>query len=212
MIYRRIDDDFLDPLVFRKDSLLGVPGLVQCLPRRQRRPRQLHRHRHRRRQGHLRLRAADDQILPRPGPDPAERAHLPRRATTRTAATSSRISTSWSSKPPTNPAATACSWARRPPSEEIADFADRVKANPRNYIAQPVLALSRHPVFVDDTSKAATSTCAPTSSTATNPRRPRRPHPRGPAQRLPRRELLPGRRQQRHLGPLGRPHPRLLIS
>jgi uncharacterized circularly permuted ATP-grasp superfamily protein len=26
VIYRRIDDDFLDPLVFRKDSLLGVPG------------------------------------------------------------------------------------------------------------------------------------------------------------------------------------------
>ncbi|MCX7712756.1 MAG: circularly permuted type 2 ATP-grasp protein [Chthoniobacterales bacterium] len=30
VIYRRIDDDFLDPLVFRKDSLLGVPGLVDA--------------------------------------------------------------------------------------------------------------------------------------------------------------------------------------
>jgi uncharacterized circularly permuted ATP-grasp superfamily protein len=28
VIYRRIDDDFLDPLSFRPDSLLGVPGLV----------------------------------------------------------------------------------------------------------------------------------------------------------------------------------------
>jgi uncharacterized circularly permuted ATP-grasp superfamily protein len=28
VIYRRIDDDFLDPTVFRSDSLLGVPGLV----------------------------------------------------------------------------------------------------------------------------------------------------------------------------------------
>ena len=28
VIYRRVDDDFLDPLVFRADSLLGVPGLV----------------------------------------------------------------------------------------------------------------------------------------------------------------------------------------
>jgi uncharacterized circularly permuted ATP-grasp superfamily protein len=28
VIYRRIDDDFLDPLVFRNDSMLGVPGLV----------------------------------------------------------------------------------------------------------------------------------------------------------------------------------------
>jgi uncharacterized circularly permuted ATP-grasp superfamily protein len=27
VIYRRIDDDFLDPLHFRKDSLLGVPGI-----------------------------------------------------------------------------------------------------------------------------------------------------------------------------------------
>ncbi|MCP5329038.1 MAG: circularly permuted type 2 ATP-grasp protein [Sinobacteraceae bacterium] len=28
VIYRRIDDDFLDPLAFRPDSLLGVPGLL----------------------------------------------------------------------------------------------------------------------------------------------------------------------------------------
>ncbi len=27
VIYRRIDDDFLDPLAFREDSMLGVPGL-----------------------------------------------------------------------------------------------------------------------------------------------------------------------------------------
>lgn len=30
IIYRRIDDDFLDPLVFRKDSLLGTPGLFNA--------------------------------------------------------------------------------------------------------------------------------------------------------------------------------------
>ncbi len=28
VIYRRIDDDFLDPAVFRADSMLGVPGLI----------------------------------------------------------------------------------------------------------------------------------------------------------------------------------------
>src|SRR5882757_243840 len=28
VVYRRIDDDFLDPLVFRPDSMLGVPGLL----------------------------------------------------------------------------------------------------------------------------------------------------------------------------------------
>lgn len=30
VIYRRIDDDFLDPTVFRKDSVLGVPGIVDA--------------------------------------------------------------------------------------------------------------------------------------------------------------------------------------
>ena len=31
VIYRRIDDDFLDPTVFRRDSMLGVPGLIDVL-------------------------------------------------------------------------------------------------------------------------------------------------------------------------------------
>ena len=30
VIYRRLDDDFLDPNVFRADSLLGVPGLMKA--------------------------------------------------------------------------------------------------------------------------------------------------------------------------------------
>ncbi|MHB8848221.1 MAG: circularly permuted type 2 ATP-grasp protein, partial [Burkholderiales bacterium] len=30
VIYRRVDDDFLDPAVFRPDSTLGVPGLVDA--------------------------------------------------------------------------------------------------------------------------------------------------------------------------------------
>ncbi|NNM30914.1 MAG: circularly permuted type 2 ATP-grasp protein, partial [Akkermansiaceae bacterium] len=33
VIYRRIDDDFIDPTVFRKDSMLGVPGLVDAYRR-----------------------------------------------------------------------------------------------------------------------------------------------------------------------------------
>jgi uncharacterized circularly permuted ATP-grasp superfamily protein len=31
VLYRRLDDDFLDPLVFRPDSALGVPGLVSAV-------------------------------------------------------------------------------------------------------------------------------------------------------------------------------------
>jgi uncharacterized circularly permuted ATP-grasp superfamily protein len=30
VIYRRIDDDFIDPLVFRSDSTLGVPGIFNA--------------------------------------------------------------------------------------------------------------------------------------------------------------------------------------
>lgn len=30
VIYRRVDDDFLDPLAFRQDSLVGVPGLMNA--------------------------------------------------------------------------------------------------------------------------------------------------------------------------------------
>ena len=30
VIYRRIDDDFLDPSVFREESMLGVPGLIEA--------------------------------------------------------------------------------------------------------------------------------------------------------------------------------------
>ncbi len=30
VVYRRVDDDFIDPLAFRPDSLLGVPGLLHA--------------------------------------------------------------------------------------------------------------------------------------------------------------------------------------
>jgi len=33
VIYRRIDDDFIDPLAFRPDSMLGVPGLLSVVRR-----------------------------------------------------------------------------------------------------------------------------------------------------------------------------------
>ncbi len=31
VVYRRVDDDFLDPLAFNPDSFLGVPGIMECL-------------------------------------------------------------------------------------------------------------------------------------------------------------------------------------
>jgi uncharacterized circularly permuted ATP-grasp superfamily protein len=29
VLYRRVDDDFLEPQVFRPESLLGIPGLME---------------------------------------------------------------------------------------------------------------------------------------------------------------------------------------
>ncbi|MCB1091071.1 MAG: circularly permuted type 2 ATP-grasp protein, partial [Verrucomicrobiae bacterium] len=37
-------------------------------------------------------------------------------------------------------------------SAERAEFAKRIRATPRNYIAQPVVSLSRHPTICDETS------------------------------------------------------------
>ena len=34
VLYRRIDDDFIDPEVFRPDSLLGVKGLIGAYKKR----------------------------------------------------------------------------------------------------------------------------------------------------------------------------------
>ena len=76
VIYRRIDDDFIDPLTFRPDSLLGTPGLFNAY-----------------RAGNVTLanavgtgiaddkaiyplRAGDDPLLSRRGADPEERADL----------------------------------------------------------------------------------------------------------------------------------------
>ena len=58
VIYSRVDDDFLDPLAFRADSALGVPGLIAAYRAGQRHDRQRARHRRRRRQGDVQLRAA----------------------------------------------------------------------------------------------------------------------------------------------------------
>ena len=77
VIYRRVDDDFLDPLTFRRDSQLGVAGLIGAY-----------------RAGNVGLAnaigtgVADDKgiypvrprhhpLLPERGPDPGERRDLP---------------------------------------------------------------------------------------------------------------------------------------
>ena len=108
VIYRRIDDDFLDPA--------GVPAGLRArragpdvgLPGRQRHAGQCGRHRRRRRQGGLQLHAGDREVLSRRGADPAETCRPGAAAKTSTSPTCSTISRSWWSRRCTVPAATAC--------------------------------------------------------------------------------------------------------
>ena len=73
VIYRRVDDDFIDPLAFRPDSTLGVAGLFNAYRAGNVADDQRHRHGRGRRQGDLRVRAGDHPVLPGRRADPAER-------------------------------------------------------------------------------------------------------------------------------------------
>ena len=149
VVYRRVDDDFLDPLVFRKDSALGVPGLVNA-----------------HRAGAVALvngvgtGVADDKAVYPYVPDMiryylgedavlaqvptflgwrgadldhilANMADLVVKATNESGGYGMLI----------GPQATA---------EELSDFRDRVRADPRGYVAQPLVGLSRSPCFFED--------------------------------------------------------------
>lgn len=148
VIYRRIDDDFLDPKAFRPDSMLGVSGLMEVY-----------------RNGRVAIANApgtgvaddkmiyayapqmiryyldEDQILPNVPTylceDPKEReyvlTHLDQLVVKATNASGGYGMLM-------GPHAT---------DEERATFAEKIKANPRNYIAQPTLSLSRVPTLID---------------------------------------------------------------
>ena len=77
VIYRRIDDDFLDPADLPPRLAARRARPDGRLSRRQCRAGQRARQRRRRRQGDLRLRAGHDPLLPGRGSDPAQRADLP---------------------------------------------------------------------------------------------------------------------------------------
>ena len=76
VLYRRVDDDFLDPLTFRPDFDARRAGHHGCLPCRQHHHRQCAGHRHRRRQGDLFLHARDHRVLHRPQGDPRQHPDL----------------------------------------------------------------------------------------------------------------------------------------
>jgi hypothetical protein len=76
VIYRRVDDDFLDPLTFRPGFGARRPRPDVGLCGRQRHAGERGRHRDRRRQGDLFLHARGREILSRRRTDPEERADL----------------------------------------------------------------------------------------------------------------------------------------
>ncbi len=148
VIYRRVDDDFLDPEVFRADSSLGVHGLLRAY-----------------KAGNVAIcnaigtGVADDKSIYPYVPDMI-RFYLDEEPLI------SNVPTFMCRKPSdlsyvlenmadlvvkevhgaggygmlVGPASTKA---------EIADFKDKVKANPEGYIAQPTLALSTCPTYVE---------------------------------------------------------------
>jgi uncharacterized circularly permuted ATP-grasp superfamily protein len=147
-IYRRLDDDFLDPLVFRKDSALGVPGLVEAY-----------------RAGNVSLAnaigtgVADDKVIYKYVPDMI-RFYLSQEPLL------ANVPTYLASNPK------ECEYIVTHLKELVVKSANesggygmlvgpasskserdafkaKILENPRNFIAQPTLSLSRHPSYVD---------------------------------------------------------------
>ena len=115
--------------------------------------------------------------------------------------TSSTTWTSWWSKPPTRAAVTGCSSARRPARRRSKSSANLIEANPRNYIAQPVISLSRSPRTCDGTAgRPPHRPAALYSLRRESHHHAGRPDARGVEERLAGGQLLAGRREQGHLG------------
>jgi len=144
VMYRRIDDEFLDPLTFRSDSLLGVPGLMGAY-----------------RAGNIALvnavgnGVADDKAIYSYVPV-FIRYYLGEDAILRNVDTYLGLRDQaymLDHLPELVVKAVGESGGYGmligPASDRatIEEFRERIKANPRNYIAQPVVALSRVPSY-----------------------------------------------------------------
>ena len=107
-IYRRIDDDFLDPLAFRRGQPARRAGPPERLPRRERDAGERDRNRRRGRQGDLPVRPRHDPLLPRARTRSSRTSRPTRRRTPTIARTCSTTSRSSSSRRSTSRAATGC--------------------------------------------------------------------------------------------------------
>jgi len=149
VIYRRIDDDFMDPKEFRKDSMLGVPGLMSAY-----------------RKGNVALAnapgtgVADDKVIYSYVPDMIkyylnEEAILPNVPTYVCERDDDRKYVLEHLDELVVKAANEAGGygmliGPHSTKEEQNKFAELIKADPRNYIAQPTLSLSRVPTLCGD--------------------------------------------------------------
>ena len=148
VIYRRIDDDFLDPKVLRTDSLLGVPGLVEAY-----------------RKGNVSLAnsigtgVADDKVVYYYVPAMikfylGEEAILPNVETFLSAVDSDRkyILDNLENlvvKSANESGGYGMLIGSQATKDEIGHFRRMIQADPRNFVAQPVISLSRSPAWCD---------------------------------------------------------------
>jgi uncharacterized circularly permuted ATP-grasp superfamily protein len=148
VIYRRIDDDFIDPLMFRPDSMLGVPGLINAY-----------------RAGQVSLAnsvgtgIADDKGIYPFVPDmiryylkqdpvldnvetfrPMVPSHMDHILNNLDKLVVKTVNESGGYGMLIGPASTL---------RQREEFRDRVRAFPREFIAQPTIQLSTHPTFID---------------------------------------------------------------
>ena len=147
VIYRRIDDTFLDPKAFRPDSLLGVPGLVRAWQK-----------------GNVALAnapgcgVADDKVIYTFVPDMiryylGEEPILPNVPTYRCAEKAARDHVLDSLhelvvKPANESGGYGILIGPHSTRKERDECARAIRANPRNYVAQPMLTLSTAPTLV----------------------------------------------------------------
>jgi uncharacterized circularly permuted ATP-grasp superfamily protein len=149
VIYRRIDDDFLDPLTFRADSALGVPGLMDVY-----------------RKGRVALAnapgtgVADDKAVYAFVPAMikyylGEEIALPNVPTyvcgeeEQCKLVLSKLE-DYVIKPTNESGGYGIVLGPRATKEELAKCRARIEADPRNFVAQPMLSLSRVPTIVGD--------------------------------------------------------------
>ena len=150
VIYRRLDDDFMDPVHFRSDSMLGVPGIVNAVRDRRGSARQRHRQRGRRRQADLHLCSGPDPLLPARRTDHPQHRHLAAGGGRGPEEVLDRLD-ELVVKPVDGSGGKGIVIGPRATRDELDALRRRVIADPRGWIAQPLVQLSTVPTFINDT-------------------------------------------------------------